>query len=106
MAQSVDYLAVMYAGRLAEIGSMEDIFLNPLHPYTQLLISTLPTLEVKGVFRGIPGITPTLLNAPEGCLFYPRCPKATEACRHEETPVLREVSFGRWVSCYLYEDGK
>jgi oligopeptide/dipeptide ABC transporter ATP-binding protein len=106
MAQSVDFLAVMYAGRMVEIGRMEDLFLQPLHPYTQLLISTLPTLEVKGVFRGIPGITPTLLNAPEGCLFHPRCPKATDACLREETPVLREVSFGRWVSCYLYEDHK
>jgi len=104
MAQSVDFLAVMYAGRLVEIGSVEDIFLQPLHPYTQLLISTLPTLDVKGVFRGIPGITPTLLNAPEGCLFNPRCPKATDACRPEETPILKEVSFSRWVSCYLYAD--
>jgi oligopeptide/dipeptide ABC transporter ATP-binding protein len=106
MAQSVDFLAVMYAGRMVEIGKMEDLFLQPLHPYTQLLISTLPTLEVKGVFRGIPGITPTLLNAPEGCLFYPRCPKVTEACLREETPVLRQVSLGRWVSCYRYEDNK
>lgn len=106
MAQSVDFLAVMYAGRMVEIGSMEDIFLNPLHPYTQLLISTLPTLEVKGVFRGIPGITPTLLNAPEGCLFHPRCPKASEACRQAVTPTLKQVSLGRWVSCYLYEDSK
>jgi len=106
MAQSVDFLAVMYAGRLVEIGSVEDIFLQPLHPYTQLLISTLPTLEVRGVFRGISGITPTLLNAPEGCLFYPRCPKATDACRPEETPVLKEVSFSHSVSCYLYEDNK
>jgi len=106
MAQSVDFLAVMYAGRLVEIGSVEDIFLQPLHPYTQLLISTLPTLEVRGVFRGIPGITPTLLNAPEGCLFHPRCLKATDACRSEETPVLKEVSFSHCVSCYLYEDNK
>ena len=104
MAQSVDYLAVMYAGRLVEIGSVEDIILQPIHPYTQLLISTLPTLEAKGVFREIPGITPTLLNAPEGCLFQPRCPKAAVACRPEETPVLKEVSPGRWLACYLYAD--
>jgi peptide/nickel transport system ATP-binding protein len=106
MAQSVDYLAVMYAGRLVEIGNVEDIFLQPLHPYTQLLISTLPTLEVKGVFRGIPGITPTLLNAPEGCLFQPRCPKAIDACLIPKTPVLKEVSFSRWVACHLYEDNR
>jgi oligopeptide/dipeptide ABC transporter ATP-binding protein len=101
MAQSVDQLAVMYAGKLAELADVEDIFAAPLHPYTQLLISTLPTLETKGVFRGIPGITPSLLEPPPGCLFSPRCPRATDICS-EEAPPLIEQEPGRWVACHPY----
>ena len=97
MAQSVDRLAIMYAGRLAEISDVQSIFAEPRHPYTRLLIDTLPTLERRGEFRGIPGITPSLLNAPEGCLFAPRCPEAKDACA-EVTPNLTEVAPGRWVA--------
>jgi peptide/nickel transport system ATP-binding protein len=99
MAQSVDRLAIMYAGRLAEISDVQSIFAEPRHPYTRLLIDTLPTLERRGEFRGIPGITPSLLNAPEGCLFAPRCPEAKDACA-EVTPNLTEVAPGRWVACH------
>jgi len=102
MAQFSERLAVMYAGKLAEIASVGDIFHEPLHPYTQLLISSLPTLSVKGVFKSIPGITPSLLNPPSGCLFHPRCPKATDICS-QQVPVLKEASPGRWVACHLYE---
>ena len=102
MAQFAQRLAVMYAGRLAEIAGVEDIFHEPLHPYTRLLISTLPTLSVKGVFSGIPGITPSLLNPPGGCLFHPRCPEAVDVCS-EQVPALKEVSPNRWVACHLCE---
>ena len=105
MAQFVQRLAVMYAGRLVEVSDVEDVFADPLHPYTQLLISTLPTLEVKGVFRGIAGITPSLLNPPEGCLFHPRCPKATELCSQQSSPLI-EVRPGRLVACHLYGEVK
>ncbi len=105
MAQSVQRLAVMYAGHLVEISDVEDIFADPLHPYTQLLISTLPTLGQKGVFRGIPGITPSLLDPPEGCLFSPRCPKASADCAHESAPLV-EVRPGRVVACHLYGEVK
>jgi peptide/nickel transport system ATP-binding protein len=101
MAQSVDRLAVMYAGKLMEVGEVHDIFSDPLHPYTQLLISSLPVLENKGVFSGIPGITPSLLTPPPGCVFHTRCPKAWEKCR-EEIPDFVEVSPGRWVACHLH----
>ncbi len=100
MAQSVDELAVMYAGRLAEIGMVHEIFEDPLHPYTKLLISTLPTLGRKGHFEGIPGITPLLLNPPKGCLFAPRCPEVKDAC-YEEVPDWQEIRPGRWVACHL-----
>ena len=80
MAQTVDRLAVMYAGKMMEIGDTQGMFADPLHPYTQLLISSLPVLENKGVFSGIPGIPPSLLNPPAGCVFHTRCPKAWDLC--------------------------
>ena len=101
MAQTVDRLAVMYAGKMMEIGEVRDIFRNPLHPYTQLLISSLPVLENRGVFSGIPGITPSLLNPPSGCVFHTRCPKAWDLCR-EETPPYIEVEPERFVACHLH----
>lgn len=102
MAQTVDELAVMYAGRLAEKGGVPEIFDEPLHPYTRLLIQTLPTLGRKGHFEGIEGITPSLLNPPQGCLFAPRCPDAQALCSLE-SPRWREVKPGRWVACHLHE---
>jgi peptide/nickel transport system ATP-binding protein len=101
MAQFVDKIGVMYAGKLVEVGPVDDIFEEPLHPYTQLLIASLPSLEGKGVFKGIPGITPSLLNPPPGCTFHPRCPQALAQCQ-VQVPVLQEVRPGRWVSCLLY----
>jgi peptide/nickel transport system ATP-binding protein len=101
MAQAVHRLAVMYAGKMMEIGETADIFNEPLHPYTQLLISSLPVLENKGVFSGIPGITPSLLDPPKGCVFHTRCPKAWDLCR-EKMPEYREVKPGHWVACHLH----
>ena len=101
MAQFVDRIGVMYAGKLVEAGSVREIFTEPLHPYTQMLISSLPSLEAKGVFKGIPGLTPSLLHPPSGCLFHPRCPHVMEKCS-VETPNLTEVRPGRQVACHLY----
>ena len=102
MAQSVDRLAVMYAGRLREVAEVHELFGAPQHPYTKLLISTLPTLGRRGEFSGIPGITPSLLDPPPGCLFHPRCPAAKEMCC-KVCPTLVEVSPGHWVACH--QDG-
>jgi peptide/nickel transport system ATP-binding protein len=101
MAQFVDRIGVMYGGRLVEVGPVRDIFKDPLHPYTQLLISSLPSLEEKGDLRGIPGTPPSLLTPPSGCVFHPRCPKRFDRCPIE-VPELREVRPGRWVACHLY----
>ncbi len=101
MAQSVSRLAVMYAGKMMEVGDTVDMFREPLHPYTQLLIESLPVLDNKGVFSGIPGITPSLLNPPPGCVFHTRCPKAWDLCR-EEIPEFAEVAPRRWVACHLH----
>jgi oligopeptide/dipeptide ABC transporter ATP-binding protein len=103
MAQAVDRLGVMYAGSLAELCSVRDIFEEPLHPYSQLLIASLPSLDKKGVFQGIPGLPPSLLNKPSGCPFRPRCPMAFARCE-TEVPLLTEVKPGRFVSCHLYEE--
>jgi oligopeptide/dipeptide ABC transporter ATP-binding protein len=101
MAQFVDRLGVMYAGELVEVSPMEDVYDEPLHPYTRLLIACLPSLEQKGVFEGIPGLPPSLLSPPPGCPFHPRCPHAMPRCRIER-PVLRQVQPERWVACHLY----
>ncbi len=103
MAQAVDRLGVMYAGTLAELCSVRHIFEEPLHPYSQLLIASLPSLDKKGVFQGIPGLPPSLLNKPKGCPFRPRCPQAFARCETEE-PKLTEVKPGRFVSCHLYTE--
>lgn len=105
MAQFVDKVGIMYAGKLMEIGPVLGIFEDPIHPYTRLLISTLPSLDTKGVFKGIPGMTPSLLDPPSGCPFHPRCPEATEACA-QESYEFREVRPGHWVACRLIAGGR
>jgi peptide/nickel transport system ATP-binding protein len=102
MAQFVHRLGVMYAGRLVEVSPVEDIFQQPLHPYTELLIGSLPSLEEKGAFRGIPGLPPSLLQRPAGCSFHPRCPRAMPRCTVED-PALLEAQPNRWVACHLYD---
>jgi oligopeptide/dipeptide ABC transporter ATP-binding protein len=101
MAQFVDRVGVMYGGKLVEVGPVRDIFKDPLHPYTQLLIGSLPTLQSKELFKGIPGLTPSLLAPPPGCMFHPRCPKAMQHCS-VQIPALVEIKPERWVSCHLY----
>lgn len=100
MAQFVQRVGVMYAGRLMEVSPVREIFRRPRHPYTQLLISSLPSTETKGQFTGIPGLPPSLLNVPTGCVFHPRCPLATDRCR-AEVPVMRELEPEIWVFCHL-----
>ena len=90
MAQCVDRIGVMYAGRLVELGPVQRLFDEPLHPYTRMLVTSLPSLERKGVFRGIPGLPPSLLNPPAGCAFHPRCPEVMDRCV-SETPRLESV---------------
>ncbi len=101
MVQFVDRMVVMYAGKVAEMGEIRGIFTKPLHPYTQLLISSLPTLESKAALKGIPGIAPSLLNPPSGCVFHPRCPQVLPHCP-EQVPGLHEQSPGHAVACHLY----
>jgi oligopeptide/dipeptide ABC transporter ATP-binding protein len=102
MAQSVDRLAVMYAGHMAEVGDTREMFADPLHPYTVALIESLPILGNRGVFRGIPGIPPSVINPPPGCPFHNRCDRMMpDICPHT-LPAYREIKPGRMVACHLY----
>ena len=101
IAQFADTVGVLYAGKLVEYGPIDDILESPRHPYTRLLLDSLPTLEGKHELRGIPGLPPALLNLPSGCPFAPRCPYAFERCR-DETPRLQDVAPTQQVACHLY----
>jgi peptide/nickel transport system ATP-binding protein len=101
MAQFVDRVAVMYAGRLVEVSPVRDMFTDPLHPYARALISSLPNLENKGVFQGIPGLAPSLLRLPGGCAFHPRCAYAIDICRTVR-PKVATTPDGRIVSCHVF----
>ena len=105
MAQFVDKVAVMYAGRLTELSTVRDMFTDPKHPYAKALISSLPSLENKGVFQGIPGLAPALLRLPPGCAFHPRCQYAMEVCRSVR-PDLLTLPDGRQVACHLYSSSE
>ena len=103
MAQFVDKVAVMYTGRIMELSSVRDMFTDPKHPYAQALIRSLPNLENKGVFNGIPGMAPALLQLPGGCAFHPRCSKVMENCKTQRPPSTN-ISGGRILECHLYSE--
>ncbi len=106
LAQVADTILIMYAGKLAEKASADVIINNPLHPYTQLLISSLPEVGVRHdehTLVGIPGRPPPLLNPPVGCRFKDRCPFAFDRCNEE--PPFVEVKPGHSVACWLRVDG-
>lgn len=94
-------IAVMYLGRFVEMGETDEVIKNPSHPYTKVLISNFPTIEVGARREGIAvhGEPPTPVNPGPGCYFAPRCYAATKECR-ETYPAMREVASGHWVSCH------
>jgi peptide/nickel transport system ATP-binding protein/oligopeptide transport system ATP-binding protein len=95
-------VAVMYLGKMVEMTSREELFRNPLHPYTQALMSAIPVPNprLKRQRTILKGDVPSPLNPPKGCRFHPRCPVAIEKCSHEE-PAFLEVSPDHWVACHL-----
>jgi peptide/nickel transport system ATP-binding protein len=99
MAQFVDRLGVMYAGRLVEVAPIAEMISKPRHPYTRALIAALPSLERRGTLAGIPGLAPLLRELPPGCAFHPRCAHATDRC-HIEKPMVRDIA-GAQVACHL-----
>ena len=102
MAQFVDRVAVMYAGRLVEVATVREMFTDPKHPYSQALIASLPNLDNKGVFQGIPGLAPSLLRLPSGCAFHPRCPHGQGELQRSVRPEPVTLPGGRVVTCHLY----
>jgi oligopeptide/dipeptide ABC transporter ATP-binding protein len=103
MAQFVNKVAVMYAGRLVEVASVREMFTDPKHPYSQALISSLPNLKNKGVFQGIPGLAPSLLRLPGGCAFHPRCPYGQQELQRTVRPEPVNLPGGRMVTCHLFD---
>jgi len=101
-----DTIMVMYAGKIAEYASAEKFIRNPLHPYSQGLISSTLDINAKeGTLRPIPGNPPSLVNPPSGCRFHPRCSYAQDICREVE-PEYKEVEDGHFVACHLVKGGK
>ena len=99
-------VGVMYLGRLVEIADARDLFSNPRHPYTRMLIDAIPDLEMSGKARTpVAGEVPNPLSPPTGCTFNPRCPHANERCR-AEIPLRLEVPGGRSVACHAVQEGR
>ncbi len=105
VAEICDRTSVMYAGDVSETAAVKELFKNPLHPYSQGLLRSVPKAAQTGELATIPGAVPNLIQPPSGCRFHPRCPHRMEVCSTAK-PDLTEHSPGHWVACYLYTDGK
>ena len=101
MAQLVDRIAVMYAGNIVEIAPVKDIFAEPLHPYTQLLLASIPSVKERKPLVVTEGLTHDLRRPPPGCIFQLRCPFVMDKCR-EVVPPLRELRPNHFAACHLY----
>lgn len=99
-----DRIHVLYAGNSVETAESNDLFSNPLHPYTQGLLSSVPRIVGGGIPKGIPGRIPDYLDPPSGCRFYPRCAERREVCK-EESPFLTDVDNNHKVACHLHGGG-
>ena len=97
--QITNRMGIMYSGSFVELGKTEDIFEDPIHPYTKMLIGALPRVGDKSQKVGIPGRPPALKNPPPGCRFAARCPQATDKCR-KDVPEFREIKPGRFAACH------
>ncbi len=94
-----DRIAVMYAGKVCELGRSEELVSNPIHPYLKALLDSVPDVHSDKKVKAIPGNPPDLRNPPSGCRFHPRCPFASEICKKEE-PELVELEKGHFVACH------
>ena len=103
VAEVADRIAVMYAGRMAEIGSVYEVFDEPLHPYTRGLLRSVPNIRLddEEELYKMPGEPPNLTHPPSGCRFHPRCRRAMPICKAQQPPV-RDTGGGRLVQCWLY----
>ena len=103
VAETADRVAVMYAGRIVETGSVKNVLSNPAHPYTSGLLHSMPQAQRKGQpLQPIFGSPPNLAQIPSGCTFHPRCPEALEYCR-DDSPNLKKVASGHFAECHLID---
>jgi len=102
-SELADAVAIMYAGRIVEIGPAENVLPNPQHPYTQKLLGSAPKLRSDEKPDSIPGAPPDLIEPPSGCRFHPRCPYAFDKCRVEDPPYFGERDR---AACWLLEPGR
>lgn len=99
-AEIADRIAVMYGGNTVEVATTKEIFKNPIHPYTMMLMKAIPNVKKPvGRLASIPGTVPEMINPPSGCRFHPRCPSAKDEC-DMKVPKLREVAENHEVACY------
>ncbi len=103
VARMARRVAVMYSGKIVELAGVNEIYAEPLHPYTQGLLDSMPSLGETRELRPIPGIVPSIFELPQGCRFHPRCPKAYPKCSLM-LPPLFEPQPDHTVRCWLYED--
>jgi oligopeptide/dipeptide ABC transporter ATP-binding protein len=105
IAETCDYVFVMYAGKVVEGSGIQNLFKSPRHPYAQMLIASVKSLlEAREKFETIPGIVPNLVNPPEGCRFHPRCPHAMDICSEKEPPLkVYDDRHDAPVACWLFE---
>jgi len=102
IAEVCRWVAVMYAGCICELATVEELFENPLHPYTRALLRSIPRPGIKNL-ESIEGNVPNLVNPPSGCRFHPRCPKAKEKCTRVK-PKIKKVGKDHFVACHFYGD--
>jgi oligopeptide/dipeptide ABC transporter ATP-binding protein len=105
IAHTCRRVVVMYAGKVMEVGPVQDVYREPLHPYTRRLIQAVPRLDTSAKPLGIGGELPSPFTPPAGCRFHPRCTEAIEVCRREQPPLLT-VAEGRQVACHLVGAGR
>ena len=102
IAETCDRVAIMYAGKIVEIGDVISIFKDPKHPYTKGLVKAFPSIYgPRELPASISGTPPNLLNPPSGCRFHPRCPYVMDICKVEE-PEMKRINEKQYVACHLY----
>ena len=105
LGQACDRVLIMYAGKIVEIGEVDAIFRDPLHPYTRALLSSFPDIRgERRTLRGVPGSPPDLLDPPSGCRLHPRCPQVQDICKEQEPP-MKEAYSKHVVACHMSGQG-
>ena len=105
LGQACDRVIIMYAGKIVEIGEVNAIFRDPLHPYTRALLSSFPDIRgERRTLKGLPGSPPDLLEPPNGCRLHPRCPQVQDICKAQEPP-MKEAYSKHGVACHMSGQG-